>query len=67
VRKYFLIGRNWQTSLELPNQIKNFNPDYIIHCAAEIKDSSKTFESNILMTNWLLSVTKILIIKLLLV
>ena len=54
----FLIGRNWQTSLELPNQIKNFNPDYIIHCAAEIKDPSKTFESNILMTNWLLSVTK---------
>ena len=54
----FLIGRNWQTSLELPNQIKNFNPDYVIHCAAEIKDPSKTFESNILMTNWLLNVTK---------
>lgn len=54
----FLIGRNWQTNLELSNQIKKFNPDYIIHCAAEIKDSSKTFESNVLMTNWLLNVTK---------
>jgi nucleoside-diphosphate-sugar epimerase len=54
----FLIGRDWQTSLELSNQIKNFNPDYIIHCAAEIKDSLKTFESNVLMTNWLLNVTK---------
>lgn len=54
----FLIGRNWQTDLELPNQIKKFNPDYIIHCAAEIKDSSKTFESNVLMTYWLLNITK---------
>jgi nucleoside-diphosphate-sugar epimerase len=54
----FLIGRNWQTDLKLSNQIKKFNPDYIIHCAAEIKDSSKTFESNVLMTNWLLNVTK---------
>ena len=53
-----LIGRNWQTDPELHNKIQIFNPDYIIHCAAEIKDSSKTFESNILMTNWLLNVTQ---------
>jgi nucleoside-diphosphate-sugar epimerase len=53
-----LIGRNWQTDLELPSKIKTFSPDYIIHCAAEIKDSSKTFESNVLMTHWLLNVTK---------
>ena len=53
-----VIGRNWQTDPELHNKIQIFNPDYIIHCAAEIKDSSKTFESNILMTNWLLNVTQ---------
>jgi nucleoside-diphosphate-sugar epimerase len=53
-----LIGRNWQTDLELPSKIKIFSPDYIIHCAAEIKDSSKTFESNVLMTHWLLNITK---------
>jgi nucleoside-diphosphate-sugar epimerase len=54
---FFLIGREWQTDLTLPQQIQQFNPDYIIHCAAEIKDSSKTFLSNILMTNWLLENT----------
>lgn len=53
-----LIGRNWQTDPELHNKIQTFNPDYIIHCAAEIKDSSKTFESNVLMTNWLLNATQ---------
>ena len=52
------IGREWKTDINLPNRIKSFNPDYIIHCAAEIKDSSKTFESNVLMTHWLLNVTK---------
>lgn len=53
-----LIGRDWHSNLNLLNQIKEFKPDYILHCAAEIKDSSKTFESNILMTHWLLEVTK---------
>jgi nucleoside-diphosphate-sugar epimerase len=57
-KEILLIGRNWQTDLELPNKIQTFSPDYIIHCAAEIKDSSKTFESNVLMTHWLLNVTK---------
>ncbi len=51
------IGREWKYDINLPNQIKLFNPDYIIHCAAEIKDSSKTFESNVLMTHWLLETT----------
>jgi len=53
----FTIGREWQYDLTIPEKIKLFRPDYIIHCAAEIKDSSKTFESNILMTNWLLENT----------
>lgn len=52
------IGRDWQNNLNLKNIINDFNPDYIIHCAAEIKNSKKTFESNILMTNWLLEITK---------
>lgn len=52
-----LIGREWETYSTLPDKIKNFNPDYIIHCAAEIKNPSKTFNSNILMTNWLLENT----------
>lgn len=56
-KDFFLIGRNWKTDPQLSYQIKSFNPDYIIHCAAEIKDSSKTFESNILMTHWLLENT----------
>ena len=56
--EFLLIGREWQTDDNLPLKIHTFNPDYIIHCAAEIKDSLKTFESNVLMTNWLLNVTK---------
>lgn len=55
--KFLLIGREWQTDNDLPLKIHTFNPDYIIHCAAEIKDSSKTFSSNVLMTNWLLENT----------
>jgi nucleoside-diphosphate-sugar epimerase len=52
------VGREWNSDSELPVKINKYNPDYIIHCAAEIKNSEKTFESNILMTNWLLNVTK---------
>lgn len=52
------IGRDWFTNIDLQNQIKKYSPEYIIHCAAEIKDPSKTFESNILMTHWLLEATK---------
>ena len=48
------VGREWETDFTLPDKIKSFNPDYIIHCAAEIKNSSKTFSSNVLMTHWLL-------------
>lgn len=55
--KFLLIGREWQTDNDLPLKIQLFNPDYIIHCAAEIKNSSKTFISNVLMTNWLLENT----------
>lgn len=54
------IGREWETDFNLPNKIKIFNPEYIIHCAAEIKNSSKTFTSNVLMTHWLLENTKLL-------
>ena len=53
----FLVGRNWQSSESLPKRIKDFDPEYIIHCAAEIKDAKKTFTSNVLMTNWLLEST----------
>jgi nucleoside-diphosphate-sugar epimerase len=55
--EFFLIGREWQTDNDLPLKIQLFNPDYIIHCSAEIKNSSKTFVSNVLMTNWLLENT----------
>jgi len=51
------VGREWKYDANLPHRIKSFSPDYIIHCAAEIKDSSKTFESNVLMTHWLLETT----------
>jgi nucleoside-diphosphate-sugar epimerase len=51
------IGREWKHDNNVPEKIKNFAPDYIIHCAAEIKDTKKTFESNILMTQWLLEST----------
>jgi nucleoside-diphosphate-sugar epimerase len=54
------VGREWDTDSNLPNKIKSFNPEYIIHCAAEIKNSSKTFSSNVLMTYWLLENTKLL-------
>lgn len=52
------INRDWYKNEILLKKIKEFNPDYIIHCAAEIKDSTKTFTSNVLMTNWLLNATK---------
>jgi nucleoside-diphosphate-sugar epimerase len=51
------IGREWKSDKNLPNKIKEFEPDYIIHCAAEIKNSLNTFSSNIEMTNWLLEST----------
>lgn len=51
------IGRNWKNNPVLNNQIKDFNPEYIIHCAAEIKNSYNTFEANVLMLNWLLETT----------
>lgn len=54
----FLLGREWATDTTIPDQIMKFSPDYIIHCAAEIKDSSKTFISNVSMTNWLLNITQ---------
>jgi nucleoside-diphosphate-sugar epimerase len=54
----FLVGRDWETNPTIPTEIKNFSPDYIIHCAAEIKNSSKTFNSNVVMTDWLLRVTR---------
>lgn len=53
----FTIGREWQFDETLPSKIKDFNPNYIIHCAAEIKNPNKTFVSNVLMTNWLLENT----------
>ena len=54
----FLLGREWLTDDTISDEIKKFSPDYIIHCAAEIKDPSKTFDSNVMMTNWLLNITK---------
>jgi nucleoside-diphosphate-sugar epimerase len=51
------IGREWLYDTTIFEKIKTFNPDYIIHCAAEIKNSSETFSSNVLMTNWLLENT----------
>jgi len=36
------------------SNIINFSPDYIIHCAAEIYDEDKMFESNILLTKAIL-------------
>jgi nucleoside-diphosphate-sugar epimerase len=53
-----LVGREWQTDPTLPMKIEKFSPDYIIHCAAEIKNSTKTFVSNVTMTNWLLEATE---------
>lgn len=50
-------GREWKTDPTLKDQIKQFNPEYIIHCAAEIKNAYNTFEANILMLNWLLETT----------
>ena len=50
-------GREWKTDSTLKDQIKQFNPEYIIHCAAEIKNAYNTFEANISMLNWLLETT----------
>jgi nucleoside-diphosphate-sugar epimerase len=56
-KEIMTIGREWSYDITISEKIKTFNPDYIIHCAAEIKNSSKTFSSNVLMTNWLLENT----------
>lgn len=53
-----VIGREWSTDAELPHKIRAFNPTHIVHCAAEIKDPTKCFESNIAMTYWLLEATQ---------
>lgn len=55
--EFLIIGREWQYDSTLSKKIKTFNPDYIIHCAAEIKNAPNTFTSNVLMTNWLLETT----------
>ncbi len=52
------IGRDWENNANLNSRIKAFCPNYIIHCAAEIKNSYKTFKSNVVMTHWLLEITK---------
>jgi len=52
-----VIGREWKSDSTLKNQIIKFNPEYIIHCAAEIKNAYNTFEANVLMLNWLLETT----------
>jgi nucleoside-diphosphate-sugar epimerase len=52
------VGREWKTNPAIINQIKDFNPEYIIHCAAEIKNAYNTFEANVLMLNWLLESTQ---------
>jgi nucleoside-diphosphate-sugar epimerase len=51
------VGREWNSDPGIRTAILRHNPEYIIHCAAEIKDPSRTFEANILMLNWLLGVT----------
>jgi nucleoside-diphosphate-sugar epimerase len=56
-KEIMTIGREWSYDITISEKIKTFNPDYIIHCAAEIKNSSETFSSNVLMTNWLLENT----------
>jgi nucleoside-diphosphate-sugar epimerase len=57
IEEIMTIGREWKTNPAIINQIKDFNPEYIIHCAAEIKNAYNTFEANILMLNWLLEST----------
>lgn len=52
-----VIGREWKSDSTLKNQIIKFDPEYIIHCAAEIKNAYNTFEANVLMLNWLLETT----------
>lgn len=52
-----VIGREWKLDFTLKNQITKFDPEYIIHCAAEIKNAYNTFEANVLMLNWLLETT----------
>jgi len=39
-------------------EILDINPDIIIHCAAEIYDDSKMFESNVILTQKLLTISK---------
>jgi dTDP-4-dehydrorhamnose reductase len=42
-KEIMTIGREWSYDITISEKIKTFNPDYIIHCAAEIKNSSDTF------------------------
>lgn len=40
------------------NDIPNINPDYIIHCAAEIYDKERMFESNVVLTYRMLEIAR---------
>jgi len=40
------------------NAIPDLNPDYIIHCAAEIYDKDKMFESNVVLTYQMLELSR---------
>lgn len=40
------------------NDIPSISPDYIIHCAAEIYDKERMFESNVILTYQMLEVAK---------
>ena len=40
------------------NMISNLNPDYIIHCAAEMYDKDKMFESNVILTYQMLEIAR---------
>lgn len=40
------------------NDIANIRPEYIIHCAAEIYDKEKMFESNVILTYQMLEAAK---------
>jgi len=52
------VGREWETDPSIPTRIREYNPEHIIRCAAEIKNPHTTFQVNVLMLNWLLETTK---------
>lgn len=52
------VGREWSSDKSIPQKIREFDPNYIIHCAAEIKTAANMYESNIQMTSWLLEATR---------